>query len=58
MFIVFLKTRIIGIRGNNKDQFLNMEKVMVFPDLVAAEVPAAAEILKVHVDSERKLQAK
>lgn len=58
MFIVFLKTRIIDIRGNNKDQFLNMEKVMVFPDLVAAEVPAAAEILKVHVGSERILQAK
>lgn len=41
MLIVFLKTRISGIRGNNKDQFLKKQKVMVFPHLVTAEVPAA-----------------
>lgn len=58
LFIVFLKTRISDIRGNNKDQFLKKQKVMVFPHLVTAEVPAATEMLKIHIGSESKLQAK
>jgi len=31
---------------------------MVFPHFLTAEVPAAAEMLKVHIGSESKLQAK
>lgn len=42
-----LKKRISDIRGIKKDQFPKEQKLMFLPLFVSAEIPAAADMLKI-----------